>query len=75
MRQAHFTLHISADEILRYYRGQAGMVAAVAEDGRRLRFPAVSLRPFVTARGIHGRFVIRFDENNRLLDIRRIASL
>jgi Protein of unknown function (DUF2835) len=72
MRQARFTLHISADEILRYYRGQAGMVSVVADDGRRLRFPAVSLRRFVTDGGIHGRFVIRFDENNRLLGVERI---
>jgi hypothetical protein len=74
MRQARFTLHISADEILRYYRGQAGMVAVIADDGTRLRFPAASLRSFVTREGIHGRFMIRFDEGNRLLGVERIAG-
>ncbi|MEJ2199830.1 MAG: DUF2835 domain-containing protein [Desulfuromonadaceae bacterium] len=73
MRQARFTLHISADEMLRYYRGRAAMVAVVAEDGRRIRFPVSNLRPFVTANGIHGRFVIRYDANNRLLAVERIS--
>jgi len=74
VRQARFSLHIAADEFLRYYRGQAGMVAVRADDGTRLQFPAASLRRFVTREGIHGRFVIRFDEDNRLLGIERIAG-
>ncbi len=72
MRQVRFTLHISADEILRYYQGRAGMVSVTADGGMRLQFPAASLRRFVTREGIHGRFVIRFDEGNRLLGIERI---
>ncbi len=74
MRQARFTLQLSADEILRYYRGQASMVSVRADDGIRLRFPASCLRQFVTPEGIRGRFVIRFDEGNRLLGIDRIAG-
>jgi len=74
MRQARFTLHIPADEVLRYYRGSASMVAVTAADGTRLRFPAACLRPFVTREGIHGRFLIRFDENNRLLGIERLGA-
>jgi hypothetical protein len=74
MRQARFTLHISADEMLRYYRGQAGMVTVIADGGIRLRFPAASLRPFVSREGIHGRFIIRFDEGNRLLGVERIGG-
>jgi hypothetical protein len=73
MRQARFTLHISADELLRYYRGDAAVVAVTAADGTRLRFPASSLRRFVTREGIHGRFLIRFDEDNHLLGIERLG--
>ncbi len=74
MRQVRFTLHISADEVLRYYRGSAAMVAVTATDGTRLRFPAGSLRRFVTREGIHGQFLIRFDENNRLVEIKRVGG-
>ncbi|BCR03473.1 hypothetical protein DESUT3_05420 [Desulfuromonas versatilis] len=71
MRRAFFTLHISAAEMLRYYRGSAATVAVTAEDGTRLRFPAANLRRFVSAEGVHGRFEVRFDEANRLLSIER----
>ncbi|OHB26362.1 MAG: hypothetical protein A2X84_07245 [Desulfuromonadaceae bacterium GWC2_58_13] len=74
MRQARFTLHISADEVLRYYRGRASVVAVTATDGTRLRFPAGILRRFVTGEGIHGQFLIRFDANNRLLGIERVGG-
>jgi hypothetical protein len=50
------------------------MVAVTADDGSRLRFPAASLRPFVTREGVHGRFLIRFDENLRLVELRRIGG-
>lgn len=74
MRQARFTLHLPPDELLRYYRGRVGMVAVTTDDGVRLRFPAVCLRPFVTLEGVHGRFLIRFDEQNRLLELVRIGG-
>ncbi len=59
--------------MLRYYRGKAACVSVVAEDGRRVRFPAENLRPFVTREGIHGRFALRFDEHNRLQGMDRIG--
>jgi len=68
-----FYLDISQEEYLRNYRGTAHSVLVQAEDGRRVRFPAVSLRQFVTADGIRGRFEISLDENNSLKDIRRLA--
>jgi len=74
MPQARFSLHVGPEELLRYYRGRASMVAVTADDGSRLRFPAASLRPFVTREGVHGRFLIRFDENLRLLELRRIGG-
>jgi len=74
VRQARFTLNLAPEELLRYYRGRAAMVAVIADDGTRLRFPAASLRPFVTRDGVHGRFLIRFDKQNRLLELVRIEG-
>jgi hypothetical protein len=48
-------------------------VLVQAEDGRRVRFPAVNLRRFVTAYGVRGRFEMTLDGNNSLLDIRRVV--
>lgn len=64
-------LHIPADELLRYYRGAASTVAAWDRYGRRLRFPAAVLRPFVTPSGVRGTFELEVDRNNRLQGIRR----
>jgi hypothetical protein len=67
-----FYLDISKEEYLRSYSGSAHSVFVQAEDGRTLRFPAVNLRQFVTSEGVHGRFEISLDENNSLLEIRRL---
>ncbi len=67
-----FFLDISSDEYLRYYQGSAHSVVAVSEDGRRVRFPASNLRPFVTREGVHGRFELLLDSDNRLLELRRV---
>ena len=65
------TLDISADTYQRMYRGEARHVIALDSQGRRVQFPALSLRKFVTADGVRGRFRIRVDADNRLVDIQR----
>ncbi|MFA6686896.1 MAG: DUF2835 domain-containing protein [Desulfuromonas sp.] len=67
-----FHLHISADEFLRYYQGQASRVRVTADDGRRLRLPAVRFRPFLERTGVHGRFRLEFDANNKFISLTRI---
>ena len=67
-----FSLNLSAQRYLRFYQGNAKSVSVLADDGRRLEFPANALRPFVTRQGIQGHFEIQIDEDNRLQQIRRI---
>ncbi len=55
-----------------YYRGQAQAVVAIAEDGRRVAFPASRLRPYLDHGGVHGHFELRFDADHRLTTIRRV---
>lgn len=71
--EVRFFLQISARDVLRYYRGEASMVAVTAEDGTRVRFPASNLRPFLTHAGVHGRFALRFDTEHKLVELRRIG--
>jgi hypothetical protein len=65
-------LLIPADEYQRLYQGAVRDVVARSVDGRRIRFPAAILRPYVTHTGIHGRFRIVFDEHNRFQTIERM---
>jgi len=44
----------------------------VSEDGRSLKFPAALLQKFVTHGGVRGRFEISFNEQNKLVGMRRI---
>lgn len=72
-RRLIFSLAISADEILRYYQGAASTVRVVAEDGRRVDFPASRLRPFVGPEGVYGRFELEFDSANKFQALKRLS--
>jgi glucose-6-phosphate isomerase len=72
MREVRFSLIISAEEMLRYYRGAAKDVIVTTDTGLRVQFPAQHLQRFVTPDGVRGRFAIRFDGNNKFAGIRRL---
>lgn len=63
---------ISSEEYLKLYQGVAKDVFATSRDGRRIRFPAQVLRPFVTRDGVVGSFCINFDQNNKFQTIDRL---
>lgn len=65
-------LAIPADKYLLMYEGAVDQVLAYSSDGRKVRFPANILRPFVTREGVYGRFAIHFDQNNKLRSIERV---
>ena len=71
----HFTLRLSRDALLRWYRGEASAVVVLSEEGVRLQLPAHSLRSFVTAEGISGRFALRYDRSGRQVSLRRAPRL
>jgi hypothetical protein len=66
-------LAISADEFQRLYEGNVKTVLAQSIDGRRIRFPANILRPFVLHTGVQGTFQIEFDDENRFSSIARLG--
>ncbi|WJW74406.1 DUF2835 domain-containing protein [Thiohalobacter sp. IOR34] len=74
-QRIRFHLQLSADDYLHFYQGSARDVLARALDGRRLRFPAAALRPFVRHNGVHGLFEIEFDADHRLVALRRLGDL
>lgn len=68
-----FSLNIPREEALRYYQGSARFVVVRADNGQRLRFPAENIRPFIDQKGVQGVFSISFDNNNKLIGIKRIG--
>jgi hypothetical protein len=68
----YFSLNISSQEYIRYYQGSARKVIVRVQDGRTVQFPAGHLRQFVTPKGVQGKFVLRTDDNHKLIDIRRL---
>jgi len=69
-----FRLDIPAEDYLAYYRGIARDVIARTLDGRRIRFPANSLRDHVRHDGVRGLFEIEFDERHKLVALRRLGD-
>jgi hypothetical protein len=67
-----FKLQISQQQYLQYYQGTANAVRVVSESGQKVQFPAVRLRPFLTHTGIHGRFCLTIDSNNRFVSLKQI---
>jgi DNA gyrase/topoisomerase IV subunit A len=69
------SLNISEDEYVKMYhgKGRAYSVFAKTTDGKSIRFPANILQPFVTRSGVRGTFLIHCDENNRFVNIQKIA--
>ncbi len=65
-------LAIDAEEMQRWYRGSAKEVLAYSLEGKKVRFPASVLRPFVTREGVHGHFRIIFDSHHKLRGVEQI---
>lgn len=66
-------MNISSEQYQAYYKGAAKFVRVQTEDGRSLKFPAVNLKQFVMHNGINGHFEIIFDNQNKLLSLKRIS--
>lgn len=68
-----FSLHISAEDYLRHYKGQANTVFVIDRNGKRVRFPASALRRHVDHNGVHGTYRLITDKDNKLISLDRIG--
>jgi hypothetical protein len=74
MSEHYFSLQISRQEYLRYYAGDANSVQVRSIQGLLLQFPASALKNYITHQGINGYFVIKFDGDNKLIALNKIAD-
>lgn len=67
-----FKLHLSYDQYLAFYQGVAKTVSVMADDGRRIEFPAGNIRRYLTKTGIEGYFEMELTPQHKFVDIRRL---
>lgn len=72
MKRFEFSLRLSPEQYLAYYRGTANQVVARSTTGQTVQFPAALLQRFVTQAGVHGRFVLTCDDQNRGAELQRL---
>ncbi len=69
-----FTLSLSYDQFFQVYQGIAKIVSVIAEDGRRVAFPAGRIQSFLTRQGINGYFEMELTPENKFVSIKRINA-
>jgi len=62
----YFSLNITANEFLPYYQGTIQNVVVTTSQGIKVQFPAMHLRMYLTASGIHGQFCLQTQQNKFL---------
>lgn len=67
-------LRIPAERYVTYYQGTTNAVVARAMDGRRIKFPAAILRPYVTREGVYGLFAIKITPAGKFISIHRLEK-
>jgi len=67
-----FSLKLSYDQYLNVYRGVAKKISVIADDGRRIQFPAGKIQSFLTQQGIQGYFEMLVTAQNKFIQIRKI---
>ncbi len=72
MQEFIVDINIKVQEYLKLYSGRAQVVHVWSRCGRRLQFPANSLRNFVDNSGVRGTFILVVDDNLKLQEIRRL---
>ena len=75
MYTARFSLIISPDDFLAYYRREKELVRVTTFEGYSLQFRAAHLRAWVRPEGVAGIFEIRFDERRRFQSLTQIKAL
>lgn len=71
MPSVEFDLNIDPQEMQRLYQGVTQAVAET-DSGRRIQFPAMNLRPFITVNGVNGRFKLTYDDQGKLLSLSKL---
>lgn len=68
-----FKLNLSYDQYLAVYQGVAKTVTVIADDGRRILFPAGNIQRYLSKNGIQGYFEMELTPQNKFVGINKLA--
>ena len=72
MPKFEFDMALSARKTRAIYEGQARYILVETERGLKLQLPAANFYKYVTADGIQGRFSVKVDTDNKLIEMRKV---
>lgn len=67
-----FSLNLGYDQYLMVYQGVAKQVSVLADDGRRIAFPAGKIQAYLTRDGISGYFEMELTSANQFVAIKKL---
>ena len=74
MQQSYFRLVLTAEQVKLFYSGDKSRVQVTDSNGKTLNIPWSTLVAHVTPLGVRGDFVIRYDQQGKLRELRRLRS-
>ena len=72
MQQSYFRLVLTAEQVKLFYSGDKSRVQVTDSNGKTLNIPWSTLVAHVTPLGVRGDFVIRYDQQGKLRELRRL---
>nr|WP_136249490.1 DUF2835 family protein [Ningiella ruwaisensis] len=73
MKRYEFDISMSYAHCSDLYSASIRFVIVQAHSGEKIRLPKENLKRFLMPDGIHGRFEMRINDQNKILSINRIA--
>jgi len=73
MRKLTLDISLPSDRYEALYAGSVKDVQVISREGVRVRFPGMILQKYLQHDGVHGTFVIEFDDANKFRAITRIV--
>jgi len=67
-----FPLQLSYEQYLKVYQGIAKNISVIADDGRRIAFPARNIQSFLTKNGISGYFEMELTAEHKFVCVKKI---
>ena len=72
LQQSYFRLVLTAEQVKLFYSGDKTRVQVTDSTGKTLNIPWSTLVSHVTPLGVRGDFVIRYDKQGKLRELRRL---
>ena len=72
LQQSYFRLVLTAEQVKLFYSGDKSRLQVTDSNGKTLNIPWSTLVSHVTPLGVRGDFVIRYDKQGKLRELRRL---